>query len=166
MPSDEQFRQAYRDAYRAAWSDADYRREALEKQAIGVLDRLEREFGDARYRLALRDSGARPAPAPATRGRTADMTGEASEPAVVEFRNDDEGYRDWLRTYSGGWVLNKGAPSYGLKLHLATCRTISKPGVPYTSRDLFKVCSTDRAALMAYARRTAEPSIECPSCDP
>ena len=34
------------------------------------------------------------------------MTGEWSEPAVVEFRNDDEGYRDWLRTHRGGWVIN------------------------------------------------------------
>lgn len=168
MPSDEQFRQAYRDAYRAAWSDADYRREALEKQAIGVLDRLEREFGDARYRLAkeaLRGSGARPAPAPATRGRTAGMTGETSEPAVVEFRNDDEGYRDWLLTHRGGWVLNVGSPSDGLKLHRAICDTI-RTRRAHTSGGYVKVCSTDRADLMAYARSIAEPSIECPSCDP
>ena len=94
------------------------------------------------------------------------MTGETSEQAVVKFRNDDEGYRDWLRTHRGGWVINKGAPSYGLKLHRATCRTISKPGVPYTSRDLFKVCSTDRAALVAWARCTAEPSTGCTTCYP
>ena len=63
-------------------------------------------------------------------------------------------------------MINKGAPSYGLKLHRAICDTISKPCVAYTSRDLIKVCSTDRAALVAWARRTAEPSIECTSCDP
>ena len=84
MPPDEQFRQAYRDAYRAAWSDADYRREALEKQAIGVLDRLEREFGDARYRLAkeaLRDSGARNSLASRLRGVFAALMARARRTA-------------------------------------------------------------------------------------
>ena len=95
-----------------------------------------------------------------------------SDTAAVEFRNDDEGYRDWLRTHRGGWVINKGAPSFGLKLHRAICDTISKPGVPYTSRDLSKVCSTDRSALLAWAlgvewvRSAADVSTECPSCDP
>ena len=93
------------------------------------------------------------------------MTGEASEPAVVEFRNDDGGYRDWLLTHSGGWVLNVGSPSDGLKLHHAICDTI-RTRRAHTSGGYVKVCSTDRAALMAYARDIAEPSIECPSCDP
>ena len=82
-----------------------------------------------------------------------------------EFRNDDEGYRDWLRTHRGGWVLNVGSPSDGLKLHHAICDTI-RTRRAHTSGGYVKVCSTDRAALIAYARRIAEPSIECPSCSP
>ena len=93
------------------------------------------------------------------------VTDETTADDPREFRNDDEGYRDWLRTHRGGWVINKGAPSDGLKLHRAICDTI-RTRAAHTSGGYVKVCSTDRTALVAYARRTAEPSIECPSCDP
>ena len=202
MPPDEQFRQAYRDAYRAAWSDADYRREALEKQAIGILDRLEREFGDARYRLAkeaLRDSGARNSLASRLRGvfaaiaawarRTAgpstgssshapmeadDTTGEASGPDPKTFCDDEDGYLDWVRRNSSGWVINAGrhfARSDRLVLHSATCGAITTIG-NHTTQNYIKVCSTDRAALMAWARRVewvrsdADISTGCPFCSP
>ena len=114
-----------------------------------------------------RDPASLPAGPPADRTRAAagggGMTGDT---AVKTFRDDEDGYHAWLRTHRGGWVINKGAPSYGLKLHRATCDTISKPGVAYTSREFVKICSTDRTALVAWARRTAEPSTGCPVCNP
>ena len=103
------------------------------------------------------------------------MTGEASEPAVVEFRDDEDGYIGWVRGNRGGWVINAGrnfAPSDGLRLHRAICDTIRARGTTYTSGDFVKACSADRAALVAWARRvewvrgTAEPSTGCSACSP
>ena len=84
------------------------------------------------------------------------MTVEASDTAVVKFRDDDEGYLGWVSQNPGGWVLNKDTAERPLKLHRASCDTISTPSLPRTTNGLTKFCSTDRDALVTYAR--ASPS--------
>ena len=103
-----------------------------------------------------------------------DTTGEASGPAVVKFRDDEDGYLGWVRRNSNGWVINAGrhfARSDRLVLHSATCDTITKRG-NHTTTGYIKVCSTHRAALMAWARRVewvrsdADISTGCTTCYP
>ena len=99
-------------------------------------------------------------------GRAGDMTREADGTTVMKFRDDEEGYRDWLRQNPGGWVLNKDTAERPLKLHRADCDTISTPCLPRTINGLTKFCSTDRDALVTYARDLAELSLGCPFCCP
>ena len=94
------------------------------------------------------------------------MTVEASDTAVVKFRDDDEGYLGWVSQNPGGWVLNKDTAERPLKLHRADCDTISTPLLPRTTNGLTKFCSTDRDALVTCARGAAELSLGCPSCCP
>lgn len=94
------------------------------------------------------------------------MTDEASDTAVVKFRDDDEGYLGWVSQNPGGWVLNKDTAERPLKLHRADCDTISTPRLPRTTNGLTKFCSTDRDTLVTYARRGADISLGCPSCCP
>ena len=86
------------------------------------------------------------------------MTGEASEPDIKTFCDDEDGYLDWVRrNRDGGWVINAGrrfAPSDGLMLHRATCYHITKHG-NHTTTGYIKVCSTDREDLVARVRRKA-----------
>ena len=105
---------------------------------------------------------------------TEPSTGGAIELAVVKFRDDENGYLDWVRRNSNGWVINAGrnfAPSDRLVLHSATCGAITTIG-NHTTGDYIKVCSTDRAALMAWARcvewvrSDADISTGCPFCPP
>ena len=102
---------------------------------------------------------------------------QADGAAVEEFCDDDAGYLDWVRRNRGGWVINAGrnlAPSDGLVLHRATCRSITtRP--PHTkdynhTKDYIKFCSTDRSALLEWAqdvdwvRSAADISTGCPFC--
>jgi hypothetical protein len=67
------------------------------------------------------------------------------------FRNDDAGYRNWLRQHPEGFVLNIERDAHYGKLHAATCLGIfPDDDRAYTwSRD--KVCSMDRRELERYA---------------
>jgi hypothetical protein len=79
----------------------------------------------------------------------------AEDAELTVFRDDDEGYRAWLRSWPRGHVLNcnrNPTPDY-LILHRATCRTINElgPGATTFTGEYIKVCSRDRASLRRWA---------------
>lgn len=75
--------------------------------------------------------------------------------ALVTFIDDDSGYRQWLRAWPKGFVLNCHRQPSGdyLILHRATCRFINHlgPHVATFTGDYIKVCSTDRTVVTQWA---------------
>lgn len=88
---------------------------------------------------------------------------------VVEFREDDEGYLDWVRQNPEGFVINSGPqPGNAVRiLHRADCGTITgKPakGGRWTYQ-YKKVCWPDRAGIDRWAQRTEGGSLRlCGVC--
>lgn len=73
---------------------------------------------------------------------------------MLQFRNDDAGYRQWLKDHPNGFVVNSERipnPSY-LILHRATCYYISNDTTRnYTTTSYIKTCSEDLAELRWWA---------------
>ena len=94
------------------------------------------------------------------------MTADTS--GITTFRNNDECYLAWVDQNPNGWVLNKDTASPVPKLHRADCSLICTQDEPRTTNGLIKSCSSDRNALVAYARvRYARPtSFGCRTCRP
>ncbi len=67
------------------------------------------------------------------------------------FKDDDNGYLQWVNTNQKGFVVNTNRqpnPEY-LIVHLATCYTITGTptgGINWT-KDYIKICSLDRMEL-------------------
>ena len=85
------------------------------------------------------------------------------------FRDDDTGYRSWIRAWSDGFVLNcerTPGPNY-LVLHRATCRSITdlQPGTRTFTGEYVKVCSTKRRAVARWAQeQTGADITPCQLC--
>lgn len=87
------------------------------------------------------------------------------------FKDDERGYRQWLRLHPTGFVLNcerQPGPRY-LKLHRATCWAIS--GTPSRgtlwTREYIKVCSRDRLELTMWVRGAVGGEAQpCAFCRP
>jgi len=87
------------------------------------------------------------------------------------FRDDDEGYLEWVTSHPGGFVVNCDREPYPryLKLHRATCRTIT--GTPVNGRRwtavYVKVCSTSFGELQILTRHQprGQPT-NCRLCNP
>lgn len=90
-----------------------------------------------------------------------------------EFIDDDEGFINWLKTHTVGYVVNtsrKPSASY-LVLHRATC-----PYLPLRdtrtkawTRQYIKICATDTVTLQRWADRHFSrhtPLTPCPGCKP
>lgn len=90
---------------------------------------------------------------------------------VLEFRDDDRGYRDWINKHDDGYVINI-APNFSsdtARLHRATCHTIT--GDPPGGRawtDLYmKLCSLSRQQLAEWIDERADGCIQpCGICRP
>lgn len=90
--------------------------------------------------------------------------------SVVEFKDDDAAYGEWLSAHPEGYVLNTRReidPNY-VVLHRSTCGTISRPAEDgaYTSNAYMKIAG-DLEALEDWARRRARGiSKRCGLCNP
>ena len=85
-------------------------------------------------------------------------------PAVVEFRDDDAAYLDWIEANPHGFVVNtpRAMPASYMTLHRATCRSISvrrpKAGAGgFTERQYVKICALEIDDLRAWAVRHGRP---------
>lgn len=87
----------------------------------------------------------------------------------VSFVDDEAEYLRWLDEHPDGYVVNhhrNAGPAY-LKLHRATCRSISTDKrTNYTTRAYAKTCSDTRADLDSWARSIGGELSECPGCKP
>ena len=88
------------------------------------------------------------------------------------FKDDDAGYEDWIRRNPTGFVVNTTRnPSAGyLKLHRASCRTISGTpprGGPWNGLYV-KVCAATVLELSVWARSSTGGSLldPCGLCHP
>jgi hypothetical protein len=91
--------------------------------------------------------------------------------SVEEFRDNDDGYLNWVAANPGGFVINiqRGLNPSDARLHRSACYTISgrkqRPGGwtgPY-----IKLCSTDLAELERWASEHARgPITPCGTCQP
>lgn len=94
---------------------------------------------------------------------------------MIEFKNDDEAYFDWLQKNQQGFVLNlrqKCDPGY-VVLHRASCGLISNPknlSGAYTARSYRKICAVNISELEQAARQEGRAdgsfSKRCGHCDP
>ena len=88
------------------------------------------------------------------------------------FRNDDEGYKNWLTRNPSGFVVNsfkKPVPEY-LFLHKASCRTINYatrgPG-NWTTTGFIKICSLNQSELEMWAKNEVGGKLHhCQICKP
>ena len=74
---------------------------------------------------------------------------EAVTHLVRFFTDDDAGYLAWLADHRAGFVVNAplGASTRGLKLHRATCSSVSGSSTRSRTTSCRKVCSFDADAL-------------------
>src|SRR5262245_53598164 len=85
---------------------------------------------------------------------------------MLEFIDDDSGYRAWIRANPTGYVINtyrEGSNTYNV-FHAANCRTISDPKTRnYTTTGYKKLCSLNKRELMAYGNKMGNLQI-CKIC--
>jgi len=87
------------------------------------------------------------------------------------FRDDDEGYLQWVKTNQNGFVVNttrQPDPNY-LIFHRATCHTIT--GTPTHgskwTEDYIKICSLDRMELETCLTLLLSGKLQiCSHCNP
>ncbi|MDP9364231.1 MAG: hypothetical protein M3Q10_08400 [Chloroflexota bacterium] len=91
---------------------------------------------------------------------------------AIEFRDNDEGYLQWLDGHPAGFVLNTSRPAKAdyLILHRATCGTITgnpARGSRWTTGDYQKICAEHRSELDRWAHVTAGGTpTRCSLCKP
>ncbi|MGE2835436.1 hypothetical protein [Mycobacterium sp. SMC-4] len=90
---------------------------------------------------------------------------------IVEFRDDDDGYLQWLTGHPNGYVINiaRNYSASGARLHLASCNEIK--GTKYPGKALtgsyVKRCADDVHHLMQWASETVRREIQpCGTCRP
>lgn len=75
---------------------------------------------------------------------------------MIEFKNDDVAYLDWINANENGWVINlRMGTSHGYAvLHRAKCELISDRERynlgAYTERGYRKVCASTRVGLKSF----------------
>ena len=93
---------------------------------------------------------------------------------MIEFREDDIGYLDWLDAHPSGFVLNvrrNPDPNY-VVLHRADCGSITaaRDHGAYTGRAYRKICALDvdelRSAAQREGRKDGSFSRRCGLCGP
>jgi hypothetical protein len=128
-----------------------------------------RASGD-RESVAARPTGSSTAPAPPA-PRAGSLAYAAPTMSVIEFRDDDNSYLNWVAANHGGYVINipRTLNPAEARLHHASCRTIAGEnprGGPWTGQWI-KVCAETIAALDDWATQTtSQPIRRCGTCQP
>ncbi len=97
------------------------------------------------------------------------MTGQSAE--IIEFRDDDVAYLNWLSAHPAGYVINiqRSLNPVDARLHHASCRTIvDEPprGGPRTG-PYIKICSINLGDLNDWGvARAGEAITACGTCAP
>lgn len=91
------------------------------------------------------------------------------DPDYIVFKDDDEGFRDWVRQHPSGFYINterKPSPNY-LMLHQVGCMHVGDAedrDVSWTT-DYIKVCSPIKLELEAWARTVVGgEAMPCQTC--
>lgn len=92
---------------------------------------------------------------------------ETHSASVTVFRDDDEGFFDWLEAHRDGYIVNsfRNPKPHYLVLHRPGCPHFKgSPELNWT-KQYVKLCSDTRADLETWASETVggEPTL-CPSC--
>lgn len=129
------------------------------RPAEGVLDRGPANRSEPRVVSVTRAPALVAHPVVAPPARAPSPAGD--DAAVIEFRNDDQGYLAWVAAHQrDGYVVNttrSHSPSY-LKLHRASCRhvrVLQSGYAKWTTGEYVKICSTSREALERWAMDVA-----------
>jgi hypothetical protein len=90
----------------------------------------------------------------------------------TSFVNQEQAFKDWIRQKGEkGYLLNcfkgaAGAVGWPIMLHRADCIKFTTPnrrsGKNFTTRKYYKVCSTNMAELLSWAKR--ERGEQVPKC--
>jgi hypothetical protein len=87
--------------------------------------------------------------------------------SVTVFREDDQGFFEWLDANHGGYFINcdrNPNPRY-LVLHLSSCSHIDRSPSKHWTREYVKVCSQARHDLEEWAHETVDGDVTlCGSC--
>lgn len=106
-----------------------------------------------------------------TQARSPIAAREIIDDSVVMFRNDEQGYRDWIERNQGGFVVNideeSRTPQYPM-VHAATHRLMSSDAFEnYTTGRYSKACSNDLEALENWSQSTHGRKLTpCSVCMP
>lgn len=86
---------------------------------------------------------------------------------VTVFRDDDEGFFDWLDIHPDGYFINserRPRPTY-LVLHRPGCRHFTRNPSNHWTRDYIKICSSRRDDLEEWATGTVRGDVTlCSAC--
>ena len=96
---------------------------------------------------------------------------QGTENGVIVFKNDDAGYRNWLRVQPGGYVLNANSDmrtTSDMRLHRATCWTLEPTRYRTLTVSWYKVCATSKAAIEVWVRQQYNGfvPVPCGTCHP
>lgn len=74
---------------------------------------------------------------------------------IIEFLNDDKGYKDWVSAHPKGFVLNAPRPieNNQLMLHSASCKIIQgaqESCESLTCGQYLKVCAEDQSEIQKW----------------
>jgi hypothetical protein len=84
------------------------------------------------------------------------------------FRNDETGYIAWVENHADGYIVN--LDTIGKRqsmIHTSRCFHLYPVSTDYNQTVAFgKACSTNKDALVTWAKREGHTIVECSSCAP
>jgi hypothetical protein len=91
--------------------------------------------------------------------------------SIHEFRDDDQGYLEWLARHNDGYVvnINRSFSATDARLHQADCSELTRdPGEGKARTGSYiKICSTSASELDQWAaQRVPEAIRRCGTCQP
>lgn len=89
------------------------------------------------------------------------------------FKDNDEGYLEWIENNKNGFVINafRKTSDLPVMIHKATCRTIRVPSAiskpHWTTGDSIKICSLDKTNLETWGNNNFSGKVQiCTKCNP